>query len=104
MKAVEAQEEINDAISDSSSTPDSSSSASSPGKPDQEDMGPQDVVFEMGRLLDFALRKLIGVKGLSPGMKMIKKMAAPSLTDIAPAVWDLQYLQARPMPTFSEQR
>ncbi|KAK3304314.1 uncharacterized protein B0T15DRAFT_236431 [Chaetomium strumarium] len=95
MKAIEAQEEINDAISDSSSTPDSSiaSSLGESGREDQEPLGPEDVVFEMGRLLDFALRKLIGVKGLSPGMKIIKRLAAPSLTDIAPAVWDLQYLQ-----------
>ncbi|KAK4241061.1 hypothetical protein C8A03DRAFT_12617 [Achaetomium macrosporum] len=49
----------------------------------------------MGRLLDFALRKLIGVKGVLPGMKILKRMTAPSLIDIAPAVWDLQYLQAR---------
>ncbi|KAK4038692.1 hypothetical protein C8A01DRAFT_47716 [Parachaetomium inaequale] len=47
----------------------------------------------MACLLDFAFRKLIGVKGACPGMRTIKNTALPSLIDIAPAVWDLQYLQ-----------
>ncbi|EAQ86625.1 hypothetical protein CHGG_07878 [Chaetomium globosum CBS 148.51] len=47
----------------------------------------------MACLLDFAFRKLIGVRGTCPGMRTIKNLASPSLTEIAPAVWDLQYLQ-----------
>ncbi|KAK4154257.1 hypothetical protein C8A00DRAFT_42920 [Chaetomidium leptoderma] len=47
----------------------------------------------MACLLDFAFRKLIGVRGASPGMRTIKRMVSPSLIGIAPAVWDLRYLQ-----------
>ncbi|KAK4122693.1 hypothetical protein N657DRAFT_574972 [Parathielavia appendiculata] len=47
----------------------------------------------MACLLDFAFRKLIGIKGAVLGMRTIKSMAAPSLINIAPAVWDLNYLQ-----------
>ncbi|KAL2185144.1 hypothetical protein L209DRAFT_691579 [Thermothelomyces heterothallicus CBS 203.75] len=48
----------------------------------------------MASLLDIAFRKVIGVKGATPGIKTIKSLASPSLLEIAPAVWDMQYLQA----------
>ncbi|KAL2160004.1 hypothetical protein VTH06DRAFT_1659 [Thermothelomyces fergusii] len=48
---------------------------------------------EMAVLLDIAFRKVIGVRGATPGIKTIKSLAAPSLIDIAPAVWDMRYLQ-----------
>jgi hypothetical protein len=54
-----------------------------------------EAITDMACLLDFAFRKLIGVRGISPGMKTIKNLASPSLSEIAPAVWDLQYLQVR---------
>lgn len=53
------------------------------------------VVDEMSCLLDFALRKIIGIKGTVPGLRVVKSAASPSLIDIAPAVWDLRYLQVR---------
>lgn len=54
-----------------------------------------EAIADMACLLDFAFRKLIGVRGISPGMRTIKNLASPSLAEIAPAVWDLQYLQVR---------
>ncbi|KAK4101509.1 hypothetical protein N658DRAFT_425720 [Parathielavia hyrcaniae] len=47
----------------------------------------------MACLLDFAFRKLFGIKGAVLGMRTIKSMESPSLIDIAPAVWNLNYLQ-----------
>ncbi|KAK4247131.1 hypothetical protein C7999DRAFT_41557 [Corynascus novoguineensis] len=47
----------------------------------------------MAYLLDFAFRKLIGVKGVTPGLRTIHNAAFPPLMDIAPAVWDPRYLQ-----------
>ncbi|KAK3898491.1 hypothetical protein C8A05DRAFT_47215 [Staphylotrichum tortipilum] len=47
----------------------------------------------MACLLDFALRKLVGFKGICPGMRTVRGKRSPSLIEIAPAVWDLQYLQ-----------
>lgn len=64
---------------------------------EQEDLESlvSEAIAEMSHLLDFAFRKLIGLKGSSPGLRMVKSMVSPSLIDIAPAVWDLRYLQAR---------
>jgi hypothetical protein len=79
---------------DSSSTP---PCQFEPGRDNGEEEDTESLVSEaiadMAHLLDFALRKLIGVKGSSPGLRTIKSMVSPSLIDIAPAVWDLQYLQ-----------
>ncbi|KAK4111253.1 hypothetical protein N656DRAFT_712159 [Canariomyces notabilis] len=47
----------------------------------------------MACLLDSALRKLIGIRRISAGVRIVKSTQAHSLIDIAPAVWDLQYLQ-----------
>jgi hypothetical protein len=96
-KAAVAQEEMVNLGPGSSSTP---SSQVEPGRDNKEPKDTESLVSEaiadMAHLLDFALRKLIGVKGTSPGLRTIKTMASPSLIDIAPAVWDLQYLQVRP--------
>lgn len=49
---------------------------------------------ETGILLDAALRRLIGVgKRAPPGIKTVKKSSAPSLIGVAPAVWNLKYLE-----------
>lgn len=51
--------------------------------------------MEMGMLLEAALRKLIGVKTrASPGVRVVKTEGIPTLIDIAPAVWNLRYLQS----------
>lgn len=49
---------------------------------------------ETSHLLDAALRRLIGVgkKGV-PGIKTVRKRSGPSLVEVAPAVWNLNYLQ-----------
>lgn len=62
---------------------------------EQEDLESlvSNAIAEMASLLDFAFGKLVGVRGASPGKRTIKRMETPSLIDIAPAVWDLQYLQ-----------
>ncbi|KAH6850907.1 hypothetical protein B0I37DRAFT_429233 [Chaetomium sp. MPI-CAGE-AT-0009] len=54
-----------------------------------------EAIAEMARILDFAFRKLIGVRGISPGMRTIKNLVSTSLIEIAPVVWDLRYLQVR---------
>ena len=54
-----------------------------------------DAITEMAALLDFAFRKLIGFKGTYPGMRTVRGSRSPSMIEIAPAVWDLQYLQVR---------
>lgn len=49
---------------------------------------------EMALFLDVALRKLVGVKHNSAGIKVSCEDAQfPSLIEIAPAVWNLRYLQ-----------
>ncbi|KAK4162234.1 hypothetical protein QBC43DRAFT_215789, partial [Cladorrhinum sp. PSN259] len=58
-----------------------------------EDLEEEDIA-EMAYMLDTALRKLIGVKKASPGVRLIKSTPMPSLIEIAPAVWNLQYLQS----------
>ncbi|KAK4190018.1 hypothetical protein QBC35DRAFT_544117 [Podospora australis] len=60
----------------------------------------------MSYLLDTALRKLLGIKKASPGLKTTRSIEGPSLIDIAPAVWNLSYLQsmaahAKIIPTIS---
>lgn len=84
-----AQEEINGIIL---------SSTSSAAESEGDDRLALDVtVADMTSLLDFAFQKLIGIKLSSPrkGIRTLKSTSSPSLTDIAPAVWSLQYLQAR---------
>ncbi|CCC07482.1 hypothetical protein SMACR_02486 [Sordaria macrospora] len=49
---------------------------------------------EMALFLDVALRKLIGVKHTSPGVKITEDTQFPSLIEIAPAVWNIRYLQS----------
>ena len=95
-KATVAQEETNNVALDLSST---SHSQSEPSHDDHEredtELLVSEAIGEMACLLDFAFRKLVGVKGASPGMRTIKSMRSPTLINIAPAVWDLQYLQVR---------
>ncbi|KAK3297643.1 uncharacterized protein B0H64DRAFT_457970, partial [Chaetomium fimeti] len=86
--AVAAQEEVGN------TNPPSTSESPFPDY-QQEDIESlvAEAIADMACVLDFAFRKLIGVRGISPGMRTIKNLASPSLTEIAPAVWDLQYLQ-----------
>ncbi|KAK3397314.1 hypothetical protein B0T20DRAFT_500964 [Sordaria brevicollis] len=62
---------------------------------------------EMALFLDVALRKLVEVKHNSPGIKVFSGDADfPSLIEIAPAVWNLRYLQsmtahAKTIPTIA---
>lgn len=89
IKVTAAQEEINGVIL---------SSMSSAAESEGDDRLALDVtVADMTSLLDFAFQKLIGIKLSSPrkGIRTLKSTSSPSLTDIAPAVWSLQYLQAR---------
>ncbi|GAB1313253.1 hypothetical protein MFIFM68171_03463 [Madurella fahalii] len=58
-----------------------------------EAFAPEAVIAEMACLLDAALRKLIGDKRTSPKGRAIKNTQPHSLIDIAPAVWNLRYLQ-----------
>ncbi|KAK3989796.1 hypothetical protein QBC44DRAFT_77868 [Cladorrhinum sp. PSN332] len=58
-----------------------------------EDLEEGDIV-EMAYMMDIALRKLIGIKKASPGIKFGKTTPVPALVEIAPAVWNLQYLQS----------
>jgi hypothetical protein len=91
-KAAVAQEEINDAVPGPSSI-----SYAHPEASQDEDIETlvSEAIADMARLLDFAFRKLIGIKGSFSGMRTIKSMTSPSLIDVAPAVWDLGYLQVR---------
>ena len=57
-----------------------------------------EAIAEMAYLLDFAFSKLIGVKGVTRGLRTIHNAASPPLMDIAPAVWDLRYLQVTSRP------
>lgn len=53
---------------------------------------------EMAILVDVGLRKLLGVGKGPQGFRTSKSGPSPSLMDIAPSVWNLQYLQARHLP------
>ncbi|KAK0626225.1 hypothetical protein B0T14DRAFT_562155 [Immersiella caudata] len=48
----------------------------------------------MSLLVEAGLRRLIGIKGPLAGIKTTRKGDFPSLIDLAPAVWNLQYLQS----------
>ncbi|KAK0674680.1 hypothetical protein QBC41DRAFT_342120 [Cercophora samala] len=55
----------------------------------------QERMDEAIALLDIALQRLIGVKKSIPGVKVTKSNDdLPSLIDVAPAVWNLPYLQS----------
>jgi hypothetical protein len=95
-KAVVAQEEMDNVGPGLPSTPSSQfEPGRDSGEPEDTESLVSEAIADMAHLLDFAFRKLIGVKGSSPGLRTIKSMVSPSLIDIAPAVWDLQYLQVR---------
>jgi len=49
----------------------------------------------MSVLLETALRKMVGIRGATPGIRVRKRDGSPSLVDIAPAVWNLRYLQVK---------
>jgi hypothetical protein len=101
-KVVVAQEGINNAIPSLSSIPSTASGLRQEGYgPEEMESLVSEAIAEMSSVLNYAFRKLIGVKGVIPGMRSLKRMVSPSLIDIAPAVWDLQYLQVRPHLTFS---
>lgn len=56
----------------------------------------EDRLEEAMTLLDIGLQKLIGVKKSIPGVKVTKSNNdLPSLIGIAPAVWNIPYLQVR---------
>lgn len=61
----------------------------------EQSFSPEAMLADMNCLLDFAFRKIIGVKTSSSGIRTVKGLSSPSLVDIAPAVWNLQYLQVR---------
>jgi hypothetical protein len=93
-KAALAQEDINDAVPSLSATSSPMCELShNEDEPEDLESLASRAIAEMACLLDFAFRKLVGIKGTWPGMKTVKRMDSPSLIDIAPAVWDLQYLQ-----------
>ncbi len=97
-KATVAQEETNNVVL---ALPSTSRTQSEPSHDDHEEEDMEllvsEAIGEMACLLDFGFRKLVGVKGASPGMRTVKRTRSPALVNIAPAVWDLQYLQARPL-------
>lgn len=55
-------------------------------------------IHGMTTLVDVGLRKLLGVGKGPQGFRTSKSGPSPSLMDIAPSVWNLQYLQARRLP------
>ncbi|KAM7200944.1 hypothetical protein V8F33_003610 [Rhypophila sp. PSN 637] len=61
----------------------------------QSDSSPMDIAQGIEELLDAALRRLIGVgKGGLKEIKVVRQLGQPSLIAIAPAVWNLRYLQS----------
>ncbi|KAK4212216.1 hypothetical protein QBC37DRAFT_389027 [Rhypophila decipiens] len=61
----------------------------------QSDSSPMDIAQEIEELLDATLRRLIGVgKGGLKGIKVTRQLGQRSLIAIAPAVWNLRYLQS----------
>lgn len=54
----------------------------------------QDYRGDVSLLVKAALNKLLGVKKITPGVRVARDLAGPSLIDIAPAVWNIRYLQA----------
>lgn len=53
---------------------------------------------EISSLVSLALHRLIGIRKTIPGIRTKWDLTAPSLVDIAPAVWNLRHLQ---VPTSS---
>ncbi|KAK4455669.1 hypothetical protein QBC34DRAFT_460682 [Podospora aff. communis PSN243] len=61
----------------------------------------------MSLFVEAGLRKLIGVRGPSAGIRVTRRDKSPSLIEIAPAVWNIRYLQlltahARVIPAIAE--
>jgi hypothetical protein len=94
------QEELNSTTLDETSAPEPSnfSEVDDIGQRGVETPSPEVMISDMACLLDSALRKLIGIRRISAGLRIVKSTQAHSLIDIAPAVWDLQYLQVEYCP------
>jgi hypothetical protein len=56
---------------------------------------PEDWIADIPVLVSAALYRLIGVKKAMQGVRTTKNITSVPLIDIAPAVWNLRYLQVR---------
>lgn len=56
---------------------------------------PEDWIADIPVLVSVALYRLIGVKKAMQGVRTTKNITSVPLIDIAPAVWNLRYLQVR---------
>ncbi|KAK4202597.1 hypothetical protein QBC40DRAFT_321480 [Triangularia verruculosa] len=75
------------------SMPDEKDGSTRPTK--EGKLGLEDRMEEALTLLNIAITKMIGVKKSTPGVKVTKTNPdLPLLIDIAPGVWNLQYLQS----------
>lgn len=62
----------------------------SPPNPDQ------DTHEDVALLIKVALHKLLGVKKAHHGVRVARDFPGPSLIELAPAVWNIRYLQVHP--------
>lgn len=94
-KAAAAHEEILNVapISSSALNPTPNSKTTKLDEEENQKIVSKTMIREMTSLLDSALRKLIGVKRAAPEGISVKSTQSRSLIDIAPAVWNLRYLQ-----------
>ncbi|KAK0635134.1 hypothetical protein B0T17DRAFT_31799 [Bombardia bombarda] len=97
-KAMAAQEDMEHMAPYSTSDTISPSSSRDSGELDQSafkaPLISEKILTDISALLDGALHKLIGIKKAPPGTKIVESIPHPPLIDIAPAVWNLRYLQS----------
>lgn len=63
-------------------------------------LGPEELRRDVELLLRAALIKILGIKKVTPGVRIVRDLAGPSLMDIAPAVFNIRYLQVCHIPWY----
>lgn len=93
-KAVEAEGLVDNGASGEASTPASQHhTGNDTVKEEDLEVLVMESISDMASLLEFAFRKLVGLKGAATGYRTLKNTVSVSLIELAPAVWNLQYLQ-----------
>lgn len=75
-----------------------SQDASRPEHTKNSAIGPEELRRDLELLLRAALIKMLGLKMTTSGVRVVGDLTGPSLIDIAPAVFNIRYLQVRRIP------
>jgi hypothetical protein len=76
-----------------------SQEATQPEQTKSMGLGPEELSTDVAMLIKAALNKLLGIKKVTPGVRVARDLTGPSLMDIAPTVFNIRYLQVCPSPS-----